>query len=199
MDLSNLSSNLPPSRPVTDSQLRDLDSEVTREFKNAANSVASLYRLSNQKNQMYRHKGYLDCLDDVLNMIRLHKIKHGERDNPRRRDYDELDLENWALTKKAELMGGENINRGLIFNEAVPEPESEDNSEPPKADNLDFKFSMPKKLAKVAKTKSEEELEEDEENDEEIEYVMRENIGGAGVKRACVAPFHESKRQNQGP
>ncbi|GMM33924.1 hypothetical protein DASC09_012490 [Saccharomycopsis crataegensis] len=146
MDLSNLSSNLPPQIPATESQISDLDNKLTQEFKSAANSVAALYRLSSAKNAMLRHKGYLDCLDDLLNMIKLHRATITRRirarnDQSGRPDFDgeggnsdgnmsmdndddemehgmsEFDIESWCLTKKAELMGGENINRGIIFDD----------------------------------------------------------------------------------
>lgn len=114
MDLSNLSSNLPPSTPVTKKELQELESRLANEFKNAANSVASLYRLSNSKNSLLRHEGYLDCLDDLLNLIRLKRVGNSEVHDPED-EYDVFDIENWCLTRKAELLGGENINDGLLF------------------------------------------------------------------------------------
>ncbi|ODV62242.1 uncharacterized protein ASCRUDRAFT_74667 [Ascoidea rubescens DSM 1968] len=105
MDLSKLSSNLPPSVPVTKESFDKLDAKLINEFKNAAKSVATLYRLSNSNSSLLRFKGYLECIDDLLNLIKLHKINHSE---------NELDIENWCLTKKAELMGGENINKNLV-------------------------------------------------------------------------------------
>lgn len=161
MDLSNLSTNLPPSIPVTQAELNELDTKLANEFKNAANSVAALYRLSNSKNSLIRYKGYLDCLDDLLNLIKLHKLKgsnhsdssistnnndpasandqntsssgndhhyisnasrDGHRSNNHQQTNDGIningfDIENWCLTKKAELMGGENINNGIIFDD----------------------------------------------------------------------------------
>lgn len=87
-NISNLSSNLPPTRPINDNSIKELNSELTLEFKNAAKSVASLYKLSLQKNSMLRYKGYLDCIDDLLNLIK-----------------NDGDVENWALMKKLELEG----------------------------------------------------------------------------------------------
>lgn len=86
--ISNLSSNLPPTRPINDNSIKELNSELTLEFKNVAKSVASLYKLSLQKNSMVRYKGYLDCIDDLLNLIK-----------------NDGDVENWALMKKLELEG----------------------------------------------------------------------------------------------
>jgi hypothetical protein len=114
MDLSNLSTNLPPSKPVTPANMGNLFNDLTVEFKNAAKlvaslysmtvtntatsdklttefasaakSVASLYRLCNTSGSLQQHKGYLQCLDDMLDVIS-----------------QDGDIENWALTKKAEL------------------------------------------------------------------------------------------------
>lgn len=114
MDLSNLSNTLPPTKSLELVSLLNLNSELTDEFKNAAKSVATLYNASTQKGEdqkgvkaefahaakavasLYRlgtnsnvllmHKGYLECLDDLLSVI-----ANGE------------DIENWALTKRAEL------------------------------------------------------------------------------------------------
>lgn len=120
MDLSNLSSDLPPTKPVNQASINELNRELTTEFKNAAKSVvslynsstsgtannskhkvefanaaksvAALYRLTNNGNGLHRHMGYLECLDDLLGVI-----TNGE------------DIENWALTKRAEIT---NINHG---------------------------------------------------------------------------------------
>jgi len=114
MDLSNLSTNLPPSKPVTPANMGNLFNDLTVEFKNAAKlvaslysmtvtntatsdkltaefasaakSVASLYRLCNTSGSLQQHKGYLQCLDDLLDVIS-----------------QDGDIENWALTRRAEL------------------------------------------------------------------------------------------------
>lgn len=126
MDLSNLSSDLPPTKPINQISVNELNHELTTEFKNAAKSVAALYnssilskcenvssndfkknqkldfanaaksvatlyRLSNNANTLLLNKGYLECLDDLLE-----GIAHGD------------DIENWALTKRAEIT---NINK----------------------------------------------------------------------------------------
>lgn len=118
MDLSNLSSTLPPTNSLEQVSVLELNKELTDEFKNAAKSVASLYnatntapdvksaklefahaakavaslyRLGSNHNTLAMHKGYLDCLDDLL-----HIISNGE------------DIENWALTKRAELTNSYN-------------------------------------------------------------------------------------------
>lgn len=114
MDLSNLSNNLPPTNTLEQISVADLNKDLTDEFKNAAKSVASLYnvsgsngdgksgklefanaakavaslyRLGSNSNELAMNKGYLECLDDLLDVI-----ANGE------------DIENWALTKRAEVI-----------------------------------------------------------------------------------------------
>lgn len=119
MDLSNLSSDLPPTAPLEHISVNELSRELTAEFKNAAKSVAalynsasqpetpgktnkvefanaarsvaSLYRLTNNAKSVLLNKGYLECLDDLL-----HVITNGD------------DIENWALTKRAEITNSYN-------------------------------------------------------------------------------------------
>lgn len=108
MDLSNLSSNLPATKSLEQVSLIEVTKDLAAEFKNAAKSVASLYnstqkppkvefanaakavaslyRLGSGSTVLLRNKGYLDCLDDLLQMI-----ANGD------------DIENWALTKRAEI------------------------------------------------------------------------------------------------
>lgn len=87
-NISNLSSNLPPTKPISEESIKEINQDLALEFKNAAKSVASLYKLSLQKNSMLRYKGYLDCIDDLLNLIK-----------------NDGDVENLALMKKLELEG----------------------------------------------------------------------------------------------
>lgn len=124
MDLSNLSSNLPLVKSLEQVSLVDINKDLTNEFKNtakavaslynsasqpengdkylktefadAAKAVASLYRTGNSSNVLLMHKGYLDCLDDLLQII-----TSGE------------DIENWVLTKRAELTNFYNVNNIL--------------------------------------------------------------------------------------
>lgn len=114
MDMSNLCSNLPPAKPVTQAHINEVFHDLTTEFKNAAKSVASLYsnlvsntsskdklkgefanaaksvaslyRLTHTSSSLLQHKGYLQCLDDLLNIIA-----------------QDGDVENWALTRRAEI------------------------------------------------------------------------------------------------
>lgn len=121
MDLSNLSSNLPFVESLEQVSLAELNKDLTNEFKNtakavaslynsapapedresgmkakfseAAKAVASLYRTGTNSNVLLTHKGYLDCLDDLLQIL-----TSGE------------DMENWVLTKRAELTNLYNCN-----------------------------------------------------------------------------------------
>ncbi|KAH3678478.1 hypothetical protein WICMUC_001495 [Wickerhamomyces mucosus] len=85
-NISNLSSNLPLTKSVNDQTIEDIDKELNKEFRDAANAVASLYKLSLQKKTIIRHQGYLDCINDLLNVLK-----------------NDGDIENWALMKKLEL------------------------------------------------------------------------------------------------
>lgn len=113
MDLSNLLSNLPPTKPVNQQSVDETHKEITEQFKTsakeitnlynlklkdsnhnqlnqtfakAAKSVASLYRVSNTSSGLNHYNGYLNCLNDLLNVIS-----------------EGGDIENWALIKKAEI------------------------------------------------------------------------------------------------
>lgn len=88
-NISNLSTNLPPTKPINDNTVAEIQRDLTTEFKNAAKSVASLYKLSTQRNTVLRHQGYLDAIHDLINVIQ-----------------NNGDVENWALSKKFELEGG---------------------------------------------------------------------------------------------
>ena len=115
MDLSNLSSDLPPTKQVGQASINEVNEELRTNFRNAAKSVASLYnagvagassssknktefteaaksiaalyRITNNSSSMVHQAGYLRCLDDILKLI-----AGGE------------DVENWVLTKRAEIL-----------------------------------------------------------------------------------------------
>ncbi|KAG7194817.1 uncharacterized protein KQ657_004498 [Scheffersomyces spartinae] len=152
MDLSALSSDLPSTKAVSEASVKELAQELTVEFKNAAKavaglynvaasanktlgndststaksaaalkqdfsdtakSVASLYRLANTSTVLYRLKGYLDCLDEILEII-----ENGE------------DLENWVLTRKAEISNLHKADSSKLTN-----PVLLPNSHEPQIDN----------------------------------------------------------------
>ncbi|ODQ82716.1 hypothetical protein BABINDRAFT_5641 [Babjeviella inositovora NRRL Y-12698] len=110
---------LPPSKPVSDQLLDDLSRDITAEFKNAARSVAALYKLSDSKASLLRHRGYLDAIDDLLECISCGG-----------------DVENWALTKRAELVGNSQTAPASV--PSTSENQQPTISTPPgKAANLD--------------------------------------------------------------
>lgn len=146
MDLSNLSSDLPSTQNLEQVSILELNKELTSEFKNAAKSVAalynstgdtkqqkaqfadaakavaSLYRLGTNSNVLLMHKGYLECLDDLLGVI-----TNGE------------DIENWALTKRAEVTKNNTTKERLPSSQEIVQ------------DDLhiphDYEFSLPPELA----------------------------------------------------
>lgn len=151
MDLSNLSSNLPATKSLEKISIIELNKDLTTEFKNAAKSVASLYntsslgtdlktqkvefanaakavaslyRLGTNASVLLRNKGYLDCLDDLL-----HMITNGD------------DIENWALTKRAEITNHREVPKESTAQE-VQSQVSADFHLP-----SEYEFSLPLELA----------------------------------------------------
>ncbi|ODV79954.1 uncharacterized protein CANTADRAFT_42549, partial [Suhomyces tanzawaensis NRRL Y-17324] len=132
MDLSNLSFDLPPTKPVNQTAIDDLSRDLTTEFKNAAKSVAklynssvagnstspnhkaefanaaksvaALYRTTHNATLLLQYNGYLNCLDDLLEIIA-----------------NDGDVENWALTKRAEIT---NMNNAEDKAEVADKPAS---------------------------------------------------------------------------
>ena len=163
MDLSNLSSTLPPTKLLELVSLMNLNHELTDEFKTAAKSVAalynssspkaedqkgvkvefasaakavaSLYRLGTNLNVLLMHKGYLECLDDLLSVI-----ANGE------------DIENWALTKRAELTnhynhkeaGKDDVNSERDYS---PVPKSADSDLTELVLPSEYEFAFPDEMA----------------------------------------------------
>ncbi|AQZ12718.1 YJR056C [Zygosaccharomyces parabailii] len=67
--LNALGSSLPPEQPPTNQVIESLNSELSQEFKLAANAVTKLYRVANERNSLLKHQGYLHCLEDVLSLL----------------------------------------------------------------------------------------------------------------------------------
>lgn len=67
--LNTLGSSLPPEQPPTNQVIESLNSELSQEFKLAANAVTKLYRVSNERNSLLKHQGYLQCLEDILSIM----------------------------------------------------------------------------------------------------------------------------------
>lgn len=147
MDLSKLSSDLPPTKSLEQLSVLDINRELTDEFKNAAKSVASLYnasgasgdsksakvefanaakavaslyRLGSNSNVLLMHKGYLECLDDMLKVIS-----------------NSEDIENWVLTKRAELTNFYN-NKDKGSGNGSAEPVAAVNADSADPENTDF-------------------------------------------------------------
>ncbi|GAV55555.1 hypothetical protein ZYGR_0AV01870 [Zygosaccharomyces rouxii] len=67
--LNTLGSSLPPEQPPTNQVIESLSSELSQEFKLAANAVTKLYRVANERNSLLKHQGYLQCLEDILSIM----------------------------------------------------------------------------------------------------------------------------------
>lgn len=67
--LNALGSSLPPEQPPTNQVIESLNSELSQEFKLAANAVTKLYRVANERNSLLKHQGYLQCLEDLLSLL----------------------------------------------------------------------------------------------------------------------------------
>lgn len=64
--LRSIESSLPPEQPPTKQAINALETDLSQEFKNAANAVTKLYRVANERNSLTRHAGYIECIDDML-------------------------------------------------------------------------------------------------------------------------------------
>ncbi|EGW34273.1 uncharacterized protein SPAPADRAFT_59693 [Spathaspora passalidarum NRRL Y-27907] len=103
------------------------------DFTNAARSVASLYKITNNSRDMLFNHGYLSCLDDLLQVIS-----------------QQGDVENWVLTKRAELLkkdkpDEENTKKEVEKQEISPEQviniKKEDNKDTSIEDVYSFTFT----------------------------------------------------------
>jgi hypothetical protein len=77
--------------------------QITAEFKNAARSVAALYKLSVQQHTQMKSQGYLECLEDLLQVLKSNE-----------------NVQEWALRKKLELelecaTGGNKDGESSVF------------------------------------------------------------------------------------
>ncbi|SCV02096.1 LANO_0F15192g1_1 [Lachancea nothofagi CBS 11611] len=89
--LQSLERSLPPESAVDDQNIDKLNQQVTQEFKIAANAVTNLYRLSSERSSLNRHMGYVDCLDDVMELLDKGFSVH--------------DLAKWCKDRKQEKVG----------------------------------------------------------------------------------------------
>ncbi|KAG7662688.1 uncharacterized protein J8A68_003818 [[Candida] subhashii] len=166
MDLSNLSSNLPLSKPVNQTSLNEVTQELTIEFKHAAKavatlynsatsstttsnttttppptkqlksefataarSVAALYKITHNSTSLFQSHGYLQCLDDLLQIIAT-----------------DGDVENWALTRRAEITNTNNSSNNTTSSQSSDPIETTDISPrtPAVEESIpqDFEFSI---------------------------------------------------------
>lgn len=91
--LKSLASSLPPEQAPTEENIDGLMQELSQEFKTAANAVAQLYRVANEKNSLVRHQGYLECLDELLSQLGRGKLSSVD------------DVKRWCLRERSERLG----------------------------------------------------------------------------------------------
>lgn len=94
--LNSLGSSLPPERPPTDQAIEALNGDLSQEFKIAANAVTKLYRVANERNSLLKHRGYLNCVDDLLNIL-------GQQPGL---SVDDIHL--WCLKQRGEILSHQN-------------------------------------------------------------------------------------------
>lgn len=94
--LNSLGSSLPPERSPTDQVIESLNGELSQEFKIAANAVTKLYRVANERNSLLKHGGYLQCVEDLLDMLEREPGLSVE------------DIHLWCLKQKGEILSHQN-------------------------------------------------------------------------------------------
>ncbi|EGV64190.1 hypothetical protein PSN45_003684 [Yamadazyma tenuis] len=136
MDLSNLLSNLPATRPVDQESVDGINTELAIEFKNAANSITSLYNTKLKDattppttSSTSQNTEFAKAAKSVASLYRLSKtsnsLNHYNGYLSCLNDVltvlsDHGDIENWALMKKAEIA---NIHKCRQSDDDEPEPE----------------------------------------------------------------------------
>ncbi|OWB81839.1 hypothetical protein B5S33_g459 [[Candida] boidinii] len=114
MDLSNLSKDLPNTIPINQNSIQELNKEISNEFKIGARSIAALYKLSTNKFQIVKLSGYLDCLNDIKNLINGGNIDDENDDQKSKTTINDFsDLNQWISNK---------------INEISPNQEQQDNN-----------------------------------------------------------------------
>lgn len=105
--LNSLGSSLPPERSPTDQAIESLSGELSQEFKIAANAVTKLYRVANERNSLLKHRGYLQCVEDLLAMLQQEPGLSVE------------DIHLWCLKQRGEMLShpnGEGKNGANKYN-----------------------------------------------------------------------------------
>lgn len=128
MDLSNLSSNLPLTKPIDQDSVNEVNKQLATEFKNAAKSVTTLYNLKlklseddktkttkNDDNTNGTNQQNIEFANAAKSVASLYRLSNNSNGLNYHYGYlsclkdlltvisDEGDVENWALTKMAEF------------------------------------------------------------------------------------------------
>lgn len=102
--LNSLERSLPPEQPPTEKAIATLNSELSQEFKLAANSVTKLYRLANERASLVRHQGYLDCVEDVLSLIDGSTGSKDSNGSNGSKEPTVEDIREWCLKRRQEML-----------------------------------------------------------------------------------------------
>ncbi|CCF58096.1 hypothetical protein KAFR_0D04480 [Kazachstania africana CBS 2517] len=127
--LNSLEKVLPPEQPPTKQAIESLNSELSQDFKIAANAVAKLYRVANEKNSLCKYQGYLNCLDDILGLLNDGSVTSVD------------DIKLWCLKQRNDILPSNNNDQKAHGNHDFNfcnTNEANNNSSVPK-----FKLSMP--------------------------------------------------------
>ncbi|CCH59045.1 hypothetical protein TBLA_0B02030 [Henningerozyma blattae CBS 6284] len=103
--LNSIESSLPPEQPPTKQAIRRLESDLSQEFKIAANAVTKLYRIANERNSLLKHSGYIDCIDDLT------KYLQDNEDN-----VSIHDIKLWLLKQRNEILSENGTNANSTSN-----------------------------------------------------------------------------------
>lgn len=128
--LNSLGSSLPPEQPPTTQAIESLNSELSQEFKLAANAVTKLYRVANERNSLLRHHGYLNCVEDILNMLLQDPTTSVD------------DIRIWCLKQKNDILSHRNNNNSNSNPDGVKSG----------ASKFDFNFESPNTNIKTETT-----------------------------------------------
>lgn len=156
MDLSNLSSNLPPTRPIDQASVNEVNRELAKEFKNAAKLITALYNMKSRpssgsgdeasteiKNKNNQNSEFANAAKSVASLYRLSNNSNGLN---HQHGYltclndllqvisEEGDIENWALTQMAQF---NKLKRSKDISNSTTESK-------PESDHLPEDFKLPR-------------------------------------------------------
>lgn len=164
MDLSNLSSNLPLTKPISQESVDGVNQQLNNEFKDAAKLVTNLYNNLSQSKSSHdtspSQPKDIDYKEDFTKAAKsIASLYRLSRDSSHLNHYfgylsclnDLLqviengeDLENWILTKKHELENQKDDTK--IDNSSEPEENIEEKERFNIRDVLNHEFSMDDQL-----------------------------------------------------